>query len=265
MTNILTVSARLKDIPAGIWALGFVSMLMDISSEMIHALLPIYLVTVLGTTALTVGIIEGIAEATDPITKSVSRVRLSDWLGTTQTVGGHRLWTCRGAPNRCFRSHQRSAGSLPPRLDRPHRQRYPGRATRRPGGGSCACRNLRGASFGLRQSLDTVGAFVGPALAIRPDVADGRAIPRRCSGSPSFRPFWRLALVLFAVHEPARPAGLRNRASSPLILHGNVRTRTLPFGGGRRLCDGRSRWRASARHSCFSEPRRWACRLFSSR
>ena len=67
-------------IPSGIWALGFVSMLMDISSEMIHAILPIYLVTVLGTSALTVGFIEGIAEATASITKVFSGA-LSDWLG----------------------------------------------------------------------------------------------------------------------------------------------------------------------------------------
>lgn len=69
-----------RAIPRGVWALGFVSMLMDISSEMIHALLPVYLVTVLGTSALTVGFIEGIAEATAVITKIFSGA-LSDWLG----------------------------------------------------------------------------------------------------------------------------------------------------------------------------------------
>lgn len=58
-----------RRLPAGIWALGFVSLLMDVSSEMIHALLPVYLVVGLGATALTVGIIEGIAEATAAITK----------------------------------------------------------------------------------------------------------------------------------------------------------------------------------------------------
>jgi hypothetical protein len=52
----------LREIPASIWALGFVSLLMDISSEMIHGLLPVYLVTVLGASTLTVGVIEGIAE-----------------------------------------------------------------------------------------------------------------------------------------------------------------------------------------------------------
>ena len=69
-----------RGIPAGVWALGFVSMLMDLSSEMIHALLPVYMVTVLGTSALTVGLIEGIAEATASITKIFSGA-LSDGLG----------------------------------------------------------------------------------------------------------------------------------------------------------------------------------------
>src|SRR6516164_903241 len=58
--------------PGGVWALGFVSLFMDISSEMIHAPLPLYLVTVLGTSLLTVGVIEGIAEATTAIMKIFS-------------------------------------------------------------------------------------------------------------------------------------------------------------------------------------------------
>jgi Na+/melibiose symporter-like transporter len=73
-------TTRLKHIPAGVWALGFVSMLMDVSSEMIHAVLPVYLVTVLGVSTLIVGIIEGIAEATAAIVKVFSGA-LSDWLG----------------------------------------------------------------------------------------------------------------------------------------------------------------------------------------
>ena len=72
-------------IPAGVWVLGFVSMLMDISSEMIHALLPLYMVTVLGTSTLAVGIIEGIAEATASITKVFSGA-LSDWLGKRKAL-----------------------------------------------------------------------------------------------------------------------------------------------------------------------------------
>src|ERR1700680_268250 len=70
----------LAQIPRGVWVLGLVSMLMDVSSEMIHALLPVYLVTVLGTSMVTVGVIEGIAEATASITKIFSGA-LSDWLG----------------------------------------------------------------------------------------------------------------------------------------------------------------------------------------
>src|SRR6476646_1338900 len=74
-----------QGIPTGIWILGFVSMLMDISSEMIHALLPVYMVTVLGTSTLAVGIIEGIAEATASITKVFSGA-LSDWLGKRKAL-----------------------------------------------------------------------------------------------------------------------------------------------------------------------------------
>src|SRR5260370_5128456 len=70
----------LREIPRGVWGLGLVSMLLDVSSEMIHALLPVYLVTVLGTSMVTVGFIEGIAEVTASITKIFSGA-LSDWLG----------------------------------------------------------------------------------------------------------------------------------------------------------------------------------------
>src|SRR6478672_10671224 len=69
-----------RQIPGGVWALGFVSLLMDISSEMIHALLPLYLVVAYGASALAVGIIEGVAEATAQIVKIFSGA-LSDRLG----------------------------------------------------------------------------------------------------------------------------------------------------------------------------------------
>lgn len=67
-------------LPRSIWALGFVSLFMDISSEMIHALLPVFLVTVLGASAATVGLIEGVSEATASISKLFSGW-LSDRLG----------------------------------------------------------------------------------------------------------------------------------------------------------------------------------------
>src|SRR5205814_362208 len=80
MTAAKLTTSTLAQIPRGVWALGLVSLFMDLSSEMIHALLPIYLVTVLGTSTLTVGFIEGVAEATASVTKIFSGA-LSDWLG----------------------------------------------------------------------------------------------------------------------------------------------------------------------------------------
>src|SRR2546429_4106519 len=85
MAEQVVTSSAPRQIPRSIWALGFVSMFMDISSEMIHALLPVYLVTVLGTSNLTVGFIEGIAEATAMITKIFSGA-LSDWLGRRKAL-----------------------------------------------------------------------------------------------------------------------------------------------------------------------------------
>src|SRR5438552_7676299 len=82
----------IRGIRPSIWVLGFVSMLMDVSSEMIHALLPIYLVSVLGASMVTVGIIEGIAEATASIVKIFSGA-LSDRLGKRKwlTAAGYGL------------------------------------------------------------------------------------------------------------------------------------------------------------------------------
>src|SRR5579864_7878307 len=67
-------------IPGSIWALGFVSLLMDISSELIHSLLPVFLFTALGVSAFTIGLIEGSAEATALIVKIFSGA-LSDYWG----------------------------------------------------------------------------------------------------------------------------------------------------------------------------------------
>src|SRR6476469_2949087 len=72
-------------IPAGVWILGFVSLLMDISSEMIHGLLPLYLTVGLGASALVVGVIEGIAEATTLVVKVFSGT-LSDALRRRQAI-----------------------------------------------------------------------------------------------------------------------------------------------------------------------------------
>lgn len=142
--------------------LGFTSLLMDISSEMIHALLPMFLVGTLGASVLEVGIIEGIAESTALITKVFSGV-LSDYLGRRKglAVVGYAL----GALTKPVFALASSIGSV-----------VAARFVDRIGKGirgaprdalvaDLAPPSLRGAAFGLRQALDTVGAFVGPLLA----------------------------------------------------------------------------------------------------
>ncbi len=194
-----------RRIPAGIWALGFVSLLTDVSSEMIHSLLPVYLVVGLGATALTVGIIEGIAEATASITKIFSGA-LSDRIGKRKELAvlGYGLaaftkpifplagtvgWLVaarfidrvgkgiRGAPRDAL-----VADISPP--------------------------ELLGASIGLRQSLDTVGAFLGPLLAIGLMwlFANNFVSVFWIAVVPAFLAF---GLIIFAVHEPKRAEGLR--------------------------------------------------------
>ena len=150
-------------IPAGIWILGFVSLLMDISSEMIHSLLPLFMVTTLRASALVVGLIEGLAEATALIVKIFSGA-LSDYLGKRKrlAVFGYAL----GALTKPLFAVALSTGLV-----------LTARLLDRVGKGirgaprdalvaDIAPPQLRGAAFGLRQSLDTVGAFLGPVLAV---------------------------------------------------------------------------------------------------
>jgi len=191
-----------RQIPGGVWALGFVSLLMDVSSEMIHALLPVYLVVVLGASALSVGIIEGIAEATAAITKIFSGA-LSDKLGKRKALAalGYGL----AAATKPVFPLASSLGWL-----------VAARFIDRVGKGirgaprdaliaDLSPAAIRGASFGLRQSLDTAGAFIGPLL----------AIALMALFANDFRTvFWfavipaalAFALVVFAVREPSRPA-----------------------------------------------------------
>ena len=150
-------------IPRGVWALGFVSLLMDISSEMIHSLLPLFMVGVLGASAVSVGLIEGLAEATALITKVFSGV-LSDYWGKRK---GLALWGYGlGALTKPLFAVASTAGVV-----------LTARVLDRVGKGirgaprdamvaDMTPPEIRGAAFGLRQSLDTVGAFLGPLLAV---------------------------------------------------------------------------------------------------
>ncbi|TVT86530.1 MFS transporter [Pseudomonas sp. H3(2019)] len=150
-------------IPRTIWALGFVSLFMDVSSELVHSLLPVFLVTTLGASALTVGIIEGIAQATAMVVKVFSGA-ISDFIGRRKglLLLGYGL-----------------AALSKPLFPLAHSVElvFTARFLDRIGKGirgaprdalvaDIAPAEIRGACFGLRQSMDTVGAFVGPALAI---------------------------------------------------------------------------------------------------
>lgn len=198
-----TPSTPLRRIPPGIWVLGFVSMLMDISSEMIHSLLPLFMVGTLGASALTVGVIEGLAESTALIVKVFSGA-LSDYLGKRKglAVLGYAL----GALTKPLFALAPSTGIvLTARLlDRV------GKGVRGAPRDALVADitppEMRGAAFGLRQSLDTVGAFLGPLLAVGLMLwwaNDFRAV------------FWvavvpgllAVALLLWGVREPERAAG----------------------------------------------------------
>ncbi|MDP1942998.1 MFS transporter [Rhodoferax sp.] len=154
------VPARL---PGAIWALGFVSLLMDISSEMIHSLLPVFMVTVLGTSMWAVGLIEGVAEATALIVKVFSGV-LSDYWRKRKLLAllGYGL----GAASKPLFALASTTGMvLTARLIDRVGKGIRG-APRDALVADLAPPGMRGAAFGLRQSLDTVGAFVGPLLAV---------------------------------------------------------------------------------------------------
>ena len=153
----------LRQIPSGVWVLGFVSLLMDISSEMIHSLLPMFMVTTLGVSVAAVGLLEGLAESTALIVKVFSGV-LSDYLGRRKGLAllGYGL----GALSKPLFAMTASFGVV-----------VTARLLDRVGKGirgaprdalvaDIAPVHLRGAAFGLRQALDTVGAFLGPLLAV---------------------------------------------------------------------------------------------------
>jgi MFS family permease len=194
--------------PAGVWVLGFVSMLMDISSEMIHSLLPLFLVGTLGVSVLAVGIIEGLAESTALISKVFSGA-LSDYLGKRKGLA--LLGYAMGASTKPVFALATGVGAV-----------VAARFIDRVGKGirgaprdallaDITPPGIRGAAFGLRQSLDTVGAFAGPLLATGLMLAwanDFRAV------------FWvavipgvlAVLLLLVGIREPehSRPRGAVN-------------------------------------------------------
>lgn len=160
MLSRFTVLSR---IPRGVWVVGGVSMLMDISSESIHSLLPLFMVTTLGTSVLVIGLIEGLAEATALLIKVFSGA-ISDYLGKRKGLAllGYGL----GALSKPFFALASSSGMvLGARLMDRAGKGIRG-APRDALVADITPPELRGAAYGLRQSMDTTGAFLGPLLAV---------------------------------------------------------------------------------------------------
>jgi MFS family permease len=194
-----------RALPRSVWAIGFVSLLMDVSSEMIHALLPVFLVTTLGASAIAVGLIEGVAEATALLIKMVSGV-ISDWVGRRKflAVLGYGL----SAVTKPLFAVATTVGMV-----------LTARFADRVGKGirgaprdalvaDITSPDQRGRAFGLRQGLDTAGALLGPLVAVGLMVAwqdDIRAV------------FWvatipaaaAVLVLVLGVREPPRPPGHR--------------------------------------------------------
>lgn len=152
-----------RALPASIWALGFSSLFMDISSELIHSLLPIFMSAVLGASMATIGVIEGVAEATASVTKVFSGA-VSDYLGKRKALLllGYGL----AAVTKPIFPLANSIGWV-----------FAARFVDRIGKGirgaprdalvaDLTAPHLRGTAYGLRQAMDSIGAFIGPLLAV---------------------------------------------------------------------------------------------------
>ena len=179
--------------------LGFVSLLMDVSSEMIHSLLPLFLVTTLGASAATVGLIEGLAEATAPIVKTFSGA-LSDFLGKRKqlAVFGYLL----SALTKPLFALASSTGLvLAARLFDRFGKGVRG-APRDALIADLTPVEIRGAAFGLRQTLDTVGAFLGPLLAVGLMLASADSF-RLIFWVASLPALAAVSLLAFGLREPA--------------------------------------------------------------
>ena len=206
----MSPAAPRRRLPGAVWALGTVSLLMDSSSEMVHALLPLFMTSVLGASMLEVGLIEGVAEGIAAIVKVFSGT-LSDWLGrrkplvalgyglaalskplfplahTIGLVAGARFMDrvgkgIRGAPRDAL-----IADVVAP--------------------------EQRGAAYGLRQALDSVGALLGPLAAVVLMALFAESL-RAVLWVAALPAIGAVLVIAFWVHEPPRAAAAR--AKTPL-------------------------------------------------
>ncbi len=207
MADPPTTRAGIRALPGGVVALGFVSMMMDASSELIHSLLPVFLVGVLGASAISVGIIEGVAEATASVGKVFSGA-ISDRFGKRKplVLAGYGL----AALSKPLFPLAQGVGAV-----------FTARFVDRIGKGirgaprdaliaDITPTHMRGAAYGLRQSMDTAGAVLGPAAAIVLMAATGDDV-RRVLWFAVIPAAIAIALIAFSVHEPAGHLASRRR------------------------------------------------------
>jgi MFS family permease len=205
--------ATWRSYPAGIWAMGFASLFMDMSSELIHSLLPVFMVTVLGASMITVGIVEGMAEATASVMKVFSGA-LSDYLGKRKflMVFGYAL----AAFTKPIFPLAGTVGWV-----------FTARFIDRIGKGirgaprdaliaDITTPETRGGAYGLRQSLDAAGAFLGPLLAVALMLLFANDI-RTVMWFAVIPAFICVILLIVYVREPER-AQPQARARVPLKL-----------------------------------------------
>lgn len=217
--DVAAVPVKQARLSTAVWALGLTSLFMDISSEMIHSLLPVFLVVGLGTSAAYLGVIEGVAEATACIVKVFSGA-LSDYFGRRKPLAllGYGM----AALTKPLFPLASSAGMV-----------FFARFIDRIGKGirgaprdalvaDVTPPEQRGAAFGLRQSLDTVGAFAGPVLAIVLAAAFAGAL-RTVLWIAVLPAFISVVVLWVGVREPKRQAAASSKKRSV-----DLRVRAMP-------------------------------------
>lgn len=217
-----SAKAVYRALPRGIWVLGIGSMFMDISSELVHSLLPIFMVSVLGASIVTIGVFEGIAEATAAITKVFSGA-ISDYFRKRKLliVIGYGLGAITKPVFPLATVIQWVfAARIVDRIGKGIRG-----APRDALVADLVPRDMRGAAFGLRQALDSIGAFVGPllAFAFMAWLANNIKAVLWVAVVPAFI---AVALLVVAVREPetaAKDSGSRSRLSLADAKHLSLR------------------------------------------
>ena len=206
----MSPAAPRRSLPRTVWALGLVSLLMDSSSELVHALLPLFMTGVLGASVLEVGLIEGIAEGAAAITKVFSGT-LSDWLGRRKLLValGYGLAALSKPLFPLAQGIALVAGArFMDRIGKGIRG-----APRDALIADVVAPELRGAAYGLRQALDSLGAVLGPLAAVGLMALYAESL-RAVLWVAVLPALAAVALVAFGVREPGQVA--RSKASSPL-------------------------------------------------